>query len=281
MRIKIIQNIIDKLRSKAGPKLIYEKKKALEQIENSDTLVLGCSHMQIGYIPNENEVNIATTSQDLYYSYNIYKKYCKDNIKNIVMCFSVHTPGHCLIMTKLHKICVHLKLLFDIPYQYEDVAIKKNLYETESVVRKQIQHYDKILKIPQNYRGECRRYYKRKFITKKEIIARAKGHYKNNQRENSQMEYCLKLIQETKQNNQNLVFVLPPATEIYKSVLPKSDIIFKVLYDMVKDFDHVKIINLYDDCNFTHKDFIDGDHLNNQGAMKFTTKIRSTLHQNT
>ncbi|MCQ2739062.1 MAG: hypothetical protein MJ237_02410 [bacterium] len=276
MKIKFIQKIIDKLRNKIGlMSSIITRSILIPKINSCKSLYIGSSHLT-RFIPNKNEINIAMPSVDLYYTYNIYNKYNAKNIDNVIVSFSVFTPGASLIMTYDSDLCISLKLLFDIPYQYPDVAKKKKLYQKEKYAIKQIEKYKKRLKLPPDYRGEFLSY-KDKEIDKNKTIQRAKGHYKNNQRENSQMEYCLKLIEETKQNNQNLIFVLPPATEIYKSAIPSSDVLFKVLYDMVKDFDHVKVINLYDDLDFKQEDFMDGDHLNYQGAVKFTQKVRERL----
>lgn len=110
------------------------------------------------------------------------------------------------------------------------------------------------------------------------INIRAQKHYKINQKSSNQMDYCLKLINETELNNQKLYFILPPAHRYYKEVLPKSEKLFEKLYEVCSGFSHIEIINLYDSDIFTDDDFTDGDHLSYSGAQKMTTIVREKIN---
>ena len=131
--------------------------------------------------------------------------------------------------------------------------------------------------MPENYRGE-RLTRSNSFAQDPEVLkTRALKHYKINQREKIPMEYFKKLLDETASNEQKIYIILPPALDAYKNPLPTSDIIFEELYKTCEDYSHVKILNLYDNTEFTATDFVDGDHVNEAGAIKMTQKIHDFI----
>lgn len=273
MRIQFIQNIIDSLRNKTwGMGTLVNKYLGIEKKPNIKTLILGSSHLMSGYLPNQDEYNLAFNSQDLYYSYKLYNKYNNNNIKNIIISFSVFTAGQKLGLGSEADACAILKIIYNIDYQYPEIAKAKKLHKKEVFYQKAYEKYLKIVNLPKNYRGEISSS-KKKNIREKDIKIRALKHLKNNLRENNNLEYCTKLINATKENNQNLIFIIPPATTIYKSVLPSSEEIFNQFYKITQNNEHIKIINLYDSNQFNDSDFYDGDHLNNTGAKKLTKII--------
>lgn len=279
MKIKFIQNIIDSLRGKIfGLESITNKYLCSEKIKDSKTLILGSSQIESSYIPNKEETNIASASMDLYYSYKLYEKYNNKNIKNIILSFSVFTPGSSLVMQNNAFLCVLHKVLNNIDYQYPEIAKKKNLYSLEKRYKKASLKYIAKNTLPQNYRGERMNEILETNYHSKEIIQkRALRHLKHNQRKNHQMEYCEKILKATAKAEQNLYIVIPPCSEIYREPLPSKDILFNKLYEITNQYTHVKIINLYDDNRFNTKDFIDGDHLNSIGSKKFTEIVRNII----
>lgn len=280
MKINFVQKLIDKIRNKPDfTNLLADKVYAIKSVENIKTLILGSSHLANGYIANEDEFNFALPSQDLYYAYNIYKKLNQKNIRNIVIAFSVFTPGLSIIRTQCAEFAVNYKLLLDIDYQDKNYATSQGLFDKENEYKKRIEKYNLNIKIPNNYRGNLVWYPKSKFNAKK-AQERALKHLKNNQRENSQMNYCLKLLNLAKENNQKVFFILPPATLAYRKALPKKEIIFKDLYELIKGFDNAAILNYYDTDLFDEKkDFSNEDHLNKKGATKLSDLIRGKINE--
>jgi hypothetical protein len=283
MRLNIIQEIIDVIKNKKIPCLgtLVDKKMGYKYKSTNEikTLVLGSSHIACSYIAKEDEFNLGAASQDLYYNYQLYNLLNTSFVKNVVVSFSVFTPGHILIKTGEAKYCVLYKLLFGIDYQYENDAKNKFLKYYEKRYDKAIKKYlSTNNKEYSDYRGNILQYPKDNFDSKI-IKETALKQYKNNQRSNNQMDYLMKLIKETEARKQNLFLVIPPATDEYKSYLPTSDIIFKKLYLSCAGFSHIKIIDLYDSSDFVKTDFCDGHHLNNNGAEKLTKTVREIIER--
>lgn len=279
MRIKFIQDIIDRLRNKifALDEMVINSKR-VSRIKECETIILGSSHAKCSFIPNEKMFNLGSASQDLYYSYNLYKKYNHINVKNIILTFSVFTPGDILIRSGLAGIAILFKLLHNIDYQYPEEARKKGLYRMEKRYLETIKKYNINKKNIEDFKsdfvpiGEIR-------VSKEEITKRALKHYKNNIRENNQIKYFKEILDITKKNNQNLIIVITPHEEAYRKVLPAKEELFKKVYEYTTNLQHVKIINLYDSEVFNITDFCDGDHLNIQGAEKMTKIIRRYLNE--
>ncbi len=281
MRLDFVQDIIDIIRGKIfALHPIVDKYECYERVKNYHTLALGSSHMEKGYIPSVGEINMGSTSQDLYYSYNLYKLFNNQNLKRVFITFSVFSSGDFLIKSRsgMGRMCIIFKLLYGIPYQLEEYAAKNKFKYWEKYYNSQIKRYRKKIKLPDEYRGEFIRDDIKdipKDITK--IKQRALRHYKIHCKEEKNIEYLIKLLEDTKKNSQELYIILPPATSIYKSPLPASSVIFSDLYEICKDYSHAKIINLYDSDKFTDEDFRDGDHLNLNGRKKFTNLLHEYI----
>lgn len=280
MRIVFIQELIDLLRIKIfGLDSMLKKSEGIKSVQNIETLAIGSSHMECGFIPQDGEFNLGSPSLDLYYSYSLYKLYATKSVKNIFVTFSVFSPNDMLIKSGLAGICTSLKLLHGIDYQDKTIAKQKKLYRLEKLYSKKISKYKNKLNLPDNYRGEAS-YLSSKTTRNADIIhKRALAHYKINQKTSNQMDYCIKLLEDTKENGQNLYFVLPPAHQLYKEVLPNSNILFEKLYEVCRKYSHIKILNLYDSKEFEDSDFQDGDHLNHSGAIKMTKIMHETMQK--
>ena len=246
MTFKIIQDIIDRLRGKIfGLKPMVTKAVLAENLNDMRTLIIGSSHIEFGYIPSNDEICLASPSQDLYNSYYLYKLFSQKykNLKNIIVSFSVFTPGHSLIKTGHANLCILYKYLYGINYQSEEDAKNKNLYRLEKWYSDEINKYRNEVSYPSDYRG-ARMLQKKDFkpFNIKEIHERALKHLKNNRREVSQMVWAEKILQEASQNGHNVYFVIPPFTSIYKEVLPSAEELFKELYSLNNNFTNSKII---------------------------------------
>lgn len=274
MRIDLFQNIINIYRGKfLYLRSIIEQYLHIEKLSELETLVLGSSHATF-YQANANEFNLATPSQDLYYSYNLYNKYGK-NCKNIILTYSVFSKGLCLIKTKEIELCILMKIIFGIDYQFKDFAKRKNCYFLEPFYKIRIKNS---LKNPNSLRKRVIKENELQSMTdENNIQIRAKKHYKNFLRETTQLEYLEKLLYETKENNQNLILVIPPATKIYKEALPDGNDIFKHLFELCEKYDHVKILDYYSTEEFSRQEFVDGDHLNEVGNVKLTEFVRGSI----
>ncbi|MBP3924948.1 hypothetical protein J6E39_06875 [bacterium] len=274
MRIAIVQEIIDVLRGKTfGLDTMVNKHECFLNIKDYYLLAFGSSHMDLGYIPAEGEINMGSPSQDLYYSYNLYKLMNNETLKVVLQTYSAFSAGDVLIKSRYNKLAVMFKLLYNIPYQDNEIAKKLHFNFWEKYYKFMMLKYLKVLNLPQNYNGKpgCNNTIGIK--DEAEIQKRALKHYKIGKK-STQIDYCKKLLKETKNNNQKIYFILPPVTSYYKAILPASGIIFNELYEVCKGYSHAEILNFYDSDFFTDDDFSDGDHLNYGGATKLTQKVK-------
>ena len=97
---------------------------------------------------------------------------------------------------------------------------------------------------------------------------------KNNRRNNNQTEYVKKAAELTRQKKHNLLIVIPPARSDYTKLLPPLEELFPDLLPLKND---IRILSFLNDGDFSDSDFCDTDHLNKNGAVKLTEKIRKYL----
>ena len=252
----------------------YKKYFSLQVFKDRmETLVIGSSHGHHGYRAQENlyEINACETSQDLYYSYELYKKYSDAaRLKNIVLFYSVFSPGHILELTERNR-CDSYKFIYGIPYRFLGICEKKGLKEAFSVLIERMKnhpdfHYvgnlpDNISDMPPLFTDAERR---------------AKDHLKSNKRNENQTVYVEKAIKLSCERGHRLYIVIPPARSDYRNCLPPFEELFA---ELLKLKNQVKILSFFEDEHFSDSDFWDTDHLNKQGSMKLTAFIRDMMDQ--
>ncbi len=107
-----------------------------------------------------------------------------------------------------------------------------------------------------------------------------KSHLKNAFRDNHQEEYVKIMNDIAQENNQKLFIIIPPHSPIYREKLKEFAMqygleyndIFKPLFNLGEKYG-LKILNYYDNQNFTNEDFADYEHLLPTGAIKLTTML--------
>ncbi len=241
--------------------------------ENIDTIVLGSSHAAAGFIPKQFSItafNLASASQDLYYSCQLLK-YCQKelkNLKNIYLFYSVFSSGFELQKTNEKERCAFFKFLFNIPYKYDtDNKLEYFYKQTYSYYKKNKKNIDTNGYIEQ----------KNFFPSDYPINERAKTHLRENQRENNQMDYLQKIIEICTRDNINLKIIIPPLRNDFYNLLPDENILFAKLYQQ----DNLpEIFSFWKNEIFMDSDFGDFDHLNKQGAIKLTNLIKEKIGLN-
>ena len=283
MKIRFLQEIIDIARGKvlyldgmAKTFFVYKN------IKDYNTLALGSSHVFL-YMPDENGLNMGMASQDLYYSWELYKLLNKENpnIKNVIISYSVFTPGHCMIKTNENKVSVLYKVMYGIDYQYPHIARKKLLPLFEKHFKSTVDKYLETHNLDKTYRGGMPNdYFETCNINPEKAKEIALKHYKGNQRETEQLTYMKKILEATIEKNQNLLILLSPMSEEYRVNLPEKEKLFSKLYNLCSDYPKVKILDMYDSKDVVHEEFYDEHHLNLKGAVKITRFINKFLKEN-
>lgn len=244
----------------------YKKYFALQLFENvMETLVVGSSHGFCGYWAEErlHEINACEPSQDLYYSYEIYKKYADaPRLKNVVLFYSVFSPGSVLELTSQADGCDCYRYFYGIPYRFGGNTEKRGAREAfslfvERMKKKPDFHYVENVTKPPVFDTDPRE--------------RAASHLKNNKRDENQTVYVAKAAALAKEKGHRLYVVVPPARSDYTACLPPFEEIFA---ELLKLKDGVRILSFFGDSRFSDSDFCDTDHLTADGAKKLSALIR-------
>lgn len=233
--------------------------------DNISTLVFGSSHGQYDFFPIKGEYNLCSSSQDLYYSYQIYRKTANTlHLKNVLLFYSVFSPGFDLEKSSEKLRCVLFNSFWKIPYLHGSCFdfFKAKLYLMFNKSKK--------ITLPPEYKGEC--FYEWFFPASNDLRHRCAKHLKHNQ-SNAQHFFLEQMISTAIRQKHRLYVIITPCRSDYKSILPSSQQLFSSLYKI----EHCKVLNYFDD-DFNDNDFGDTDHLNYQGAIKLSDKIRNEVY---
>lgn len=244
---------------------ISYKVREFRSLENeTQTVVLGSSHALYGYKPERTEFNFAEPSQDLYYSYKIYEKFCDfKKIKRVILFYSVFSAGHILEKTRWVKLCAIYKKVLGIPYRYDETELKK--------IEKKL--HGRIYFMPRKTYGDMDKYR----FESHNAEERVAGHLKNNRRQNNQTEYVEKCAALARLKGHDLFVVIPPFRSDYTKLLPPFEEVFAPLLSLTQKDASIHLLDYFHDTDFADDDFGDTDHLNLQGAKKLTQKIRQAF----
>jgi hypothetical protein len=84
----------------------------------------------------------------------------------------------------------------------------------------------------------------------------------------------------SKRNGSNIIFCTPPVYKSYSQNLLNKyqlDSTINTIHKIVKENRNCTYLNLFEDTRFRDEDFLDGDHLNDNGATKLTLIIDSLM----
>ena len=242
----------------------------LGQCKDLQNLVLGSSHGRDGFIPAKFDFNAANSSQDLYRAWRLYEYVLKHNgkkLKQVVLFWSVFHAGLELEKTREFVRCIPYKGLYNIPYAsplpIDDAYGMNLLFEQQ-----------KTTVCPNGFRGRAT--YALTHVKEPTEILVSK-HIKNTMRDNNQIKYLGKIVALARKHKHAVYVVLPPYRSDYLQCLPDQKIVFRELFEFLKDNSDVKLLNLQNDKDFVDSDFDSPDHCNEQGGIKLTAKIKKLL----
>lgn len=260
------------LKKKSPPFLfseLYCKKYLLNKTKTIETIAIGSSHGAYSFIPSiiqRNSFNLCSTSQDLYYSYQLYKKVCssQSKLKTIFLFYSVFSSGFEVEKTSEKSICAYFAHLYKISPKCISNEILLEIKKTKM--------YKKTVNFKKIDNGFL--YREHEIVNVPNVDHRAFCHLRENQRINDQINYLIKLITDCETNDQQLVIVLPPARIDYKQLIP--DDVFDKLIELRKQY-NFKLIDYFNSDLFDDTDFIDCDHVNLNGAIKLSNNLKNYL----
>ena len=253
----------------------YKAKKALLLAPQIETVVLGSSHAQSGFCETKRDINLGISSQDLYYSYQLYLK-CRlmfSNLKRVVLYYSDFSAG--FEEERSHMIFESLKYnhYFGIPPKNPIIYAEKGLDTTLNFAPFEVEDlsFDDPFPFP---------FFAEGLTTPEGIKDRVEKHLKNALRNNNQTAFVEKLIRAVAADGLQLLIVVPPVTAGYLSHIPADLNVFEPLENVLAKYKgQVKYLNCYRDTDFLQEDFSDSDHLNRRGAEKLTAKIHNAFQE--
>ena len=96
-------------------------------------------------------------------------------------------------------------------------------------------------------------------------------------RNNNQIKYLGDIVKLARQKHHKVYVVLPPYRSDYLKCLPEESIVYRELFDFLKENPDVKLLNFQLSSDFKDSDFDSPDHCNKSGGLKLTKKIKSAM----
>lgn len=96
-----------------------------------------------------------------------------------------------------------------------------------------------------------------------------------------QLKNLRRIIQMANKNNWKVILITPPAYDSYVANLNEKqlDLTIKHCEEIEEDFDNVFYYNFLQDNSFSSCDFYDADHLNQEGANKFSQMLNMKIQK--
>ena len=249
------------------------KRVMLQDMKDSlETIVLGSSHGDYAFDPAclPGSFNLCYRSLDLKHCHYLYRRVIDlcPNLKNIVLFYSVFSPGHVLERSPNEgDIGPLFSALFELGVEYQadhlnalSEALTRQLQDGMAVtLAQEAAKLDGHAGFFPAYKGAA---------PASEFGSRLLSHIKLNYEAGADY-YLLKILATANALGHNVHIVIPPVTSMYrKTVGTRSSVIFRELIEVVGLFPWrvpVKVLNGYDDEAYKDEFFVDSDHLDANG----------------
>ncbi len=260
-------------------------KKLIENKNECTDIYIGNSHTmalkKYSNIPEVKIINIGTAGQDIFKTYNILKKWIPlmPKLQHIYFGLDYETMGQNLSLSGLDYEDRQLYPYTDTLYKYslENIVLaKSNFFRANRDVK--FLYSKQILEDAESYippaiklsAEDCKkRALEHSMIRfKKELI-----------NENAQLLSAL--LRLAKQYNKSFIIYNPPKTSCYKQNEAKENIaLAKATIDSVFKANNTPYYNFYDSEEYTNDYFLDYDHLNEKGRIKFVQALNKLAYKN-
>lgn len=273
---------------------------------NVDTLLVGSSYGLYGIDSHimEHTVNCSLPSQDLYYNAKTINEVCNNNtnIKKVVIICGYYFFFSDLSRTENE---MEIQRIANVYYPYygdlhncvllpsrRNILFQSELFDLEKISERYVSAYyeEGYFHEGRSREAQALKYWKDENkrweqITEQEKEAagkrRADEHNHQINRENTyeQNKMVFKnMLEDCNLKDIKVVFVVTPATKHYrKNFNPHFKEIFYKTLDECNTPIH--LLDLFDSPLFENADFNDMDHLNDNGAVKFTTQLLDLLNK--
>ena len=268
-----------------------KKKLVEENKEHIQMIVLGTSRAFSGIMPNKMNdftVNIGNNSQSIYYDIELLKKYIKNlpHLKAIVFDINFFTFEYNLDVGPEAWRALYYYNTFNIIPQTKELSF------SDKFLIKMYKPKDIIFHI--NSIPKYKNYYKNRgfaintessYLINKEDATKRYNHLTKNYMKNSDKDFIVKKLEEfidsLKDSQIEVVFVQIPISPIMYSCIDKKllEENNNTLNSFCEKYTNVTSINMLKDIRFLNNDFRDSDHLNSNGANKFSKLLNSEINK--
>jgi hypothetical protein len=257
-----------------------------ERLDTSITKIfIGDSHMEKAINDSllENSVNLAQSSESLYFSYYKLKILLEQNtsIKEVYLGFSYHSVSsyydkfifgefsnaissrYFSLLPFREKVKILIANRNDF-FSYLKVIVKNNILN--------------IFREKKTFQGGFENLFSNTKASEKSIEKRVLSQYYNegslNEYSLKNIEYLTKIKDLCNKSNVNLILVNTPVCTLYKNKIPKK---FKVKFEQLSESEKIKTLDLSDLLSEEYFFIPDGDHVSQKGANKTTEYIAQKL----
>ena len=260
--------------------VVAKHKGLVSSADDIETLIIGDSHAQSGVVPfliDEKTYNYAQNANDLFVmfeSLKVARSHCT-HLKNVICAIDFYNRGYNEVMgASSYKVQVVAKELGFA----DKVDFSVNQYHD-------YKHTDKIIakvKAKKDHRLYCQGF---DFVGmspvkwSKKDYERAEHHFKIYAKYNNQLVWFEKICRFCADNQLKLTVIVPPHRSDYEAYVTEKAGGRDVLADFKKicaDYG----LSLYDfrtGTEIADEDFTDPDHLNFNGAVKFSRQLKKLL----
>lgn len=255
----------------------YKVRKSLTKSE-IETLVLGLSYAEVGIIESQFKngcINMALSSQDLYYDNKVLKLFLKNkyfNIKNVILNLAYYSFRYDLSRT-FERVRIRrympliqetnnfdkVELLNILNFSYDDVQ-EDNQYNNTNQIKSKMK-FD----ISLAQKGKKYAEFHSKIGSKKI--------------EDENIKIIISILEFLKENEINCHILICPVTKYYYEHFDSDlkDRFYNIITSNEVAFTG-KILDYFDSDLFSEADFWDDSHLNHEGAKKLTNLVKNELN---
>jgi hypothetical protein len=238
--------------------------------------VIGSSHGDYGFDPAKfpGSFNFCGSSQDLKHSAVIYKFCAEQNakIKNVILFYSVFSPGFFLDKSREKARCAVYKELFAPDARYADDEINGSYERIRGALNGPVSI--------KGHRGfvasNARHFFPPAYGAEK----RAQEHMKHNVRAGADI-YLIKILGLARTLGHKVTVVFPPVRSDYRRYVPQEvNAIFTGVVELKNNFDYeFEVANYFDDPIILDEYFGDFDHLLpvGKGTAIITEELASSV----
>ena len=264
-------------------KLIEEKKDSIKMI------IVGTSRAFSGIIPSKMpyySINIANNSQSIYYDIELLEKYIKKlpNINSIVFDINFFSFEYNLDNGPEEWRALYYNNIFNINPQSKNLSFIDNLFIKMYNPKDIIYHLSSIPIYNRYYKNKGVALNIGKSLINKENTKKRYKHLLNNYMSKKEKIKIIKklenFLKSLKNSKIKIFFVqIPVSSEMYsnidKKLLEENN---NIINDFSKIYTNIKSINILNDNRFFDFDFRDSDHLNLNGAIKFSEILSNEIN---